>query len=62
MPLFLGGKKILLFCSKIKKEDIEVLFKHYGKGKNQSEELSLTHSIIFFDVDDVEEKFIMALI
>ena len=28
-----GGKKILLFCSKIKKEDIEVLFIHYGKGK-----------------------------
>jgi Rel/ankyrin family protein len=27
-----GGKKILLFCSKIKKEDIEVLFLHYGKN------------------------------
>jgi hypothetical protein len=27
-----GGKKILLFCSKIKKEDIEVIFLHYGKN------------------------------
>lgn len=30
-----GGKKILLFCSKIKKEDIEVLFLHYGKNDEE---------------------------
>merc|ERR1719411_666697 len=33
IPLLLKvEKKILLFCSKIKKEDIEVLFLHYGKN------------------------------